>query len=200
MGLAGTSKQTRRIELTKPEHNCDLGADEFARDAGVRQETCTSYVRLSQASSRCQLSKSPGASAGSGQGALPVDHSEGHQSRSGEVLSRQHCNGGGTQNSFTAKCSEEAVSCGKRASEDDGEGVEPRHPVCSVAVSARAAQAQPTELLGELGGPETGGDQGRFKLEQASEALRHGRVMVSTVVLCQVRGQDASHGGLGFFP
>ena len=30
-----------------------------------------------------------------------------------------------------------------------------------------------------------------FKLEQAGEALRHGCVMISSVVFCQVRGQDA---------
>ena len=36
-----------------------------------------------------------------------------------EVLSCQDCSGGGRQNSFTALCSEEAVSCGKCAGKDD---------------------------------------------------------------------------------
>ena len=83
-----------------------------ARDAGVRAEKCISHARLSQAwaASRCQPlngQRSTGASRRSGRGALPV----GIKAGIAEVLSRQDCNGGGRQNTFTAQCSEEAVSC-----------------------------------------------------------------------------------------
>ena len=92
-----------------------------------------------------------------------------------EVLSRQ-------DRSSTAQCSEEAVSCGRRA------GNEPGRPVCGQHERS-AGRAHRT--VGELGGPETGWGQGGIKLEQAGEALRNGRVMVGCVALCQARGQDA---------
>ena len=66
--------------------------------------------------------------------------------------------------------------------------VSSQHAQC---VSASAAQAEPTEPLGELGGPETGWGQKGIQREQAGEALRNGRVMVGRVAFCQVRGQDA---------
>ena len=44
-----------------------------------------------------------------------------------------------------------AVCCGRRAGTDDGEGVMPRSPVCSVVVRIRATEAESTEPLGHRG-------------------------------------------------
>ena len=88
-----------------------------------------------------------------------------------KVPSRQDCSGGGgRQGSFTAQCSEEAFSCGRRTGKDDGEGV--------------------GQKVGRPGDLTSSGARRGIQSEQVGEALGDSRVMVCRVVLCQVRGWD----------
>eukprot|EP00439_Symbiodinium_sp_Y106_P025062 s727_g3.t1 len=89
-----------------------------------------------------------------------------------KVPSRQDCSGGGgRQGSFTAQCSEEAFSCGRRTGKDDGEGV--------------------GQKVGRPGDLTSSGARRGIQSEQDGEALGDSRVMVCRVVLCQAVVLDA---------